>query len=84
MNIHIKNNNVDVETVDGKSFNPLGYYTLCSDNFLADGGVGFSKLNSMKYKKMTGFYVHDGLIEYIKKKGNVIDYKVDGRIVVEE
>ena len=45
MNIHIKNNNVDVETVDGKSFNPLGYYTLCSDNFLADGGVGFSKLN---------------------------------------
>ena len=38
----------------------------------------------MKYKKMTGFYVHDGLIEYIKKKGNVIDYKVDGRIVVEE
>ena len=83
MKIHIDGSDVDVDTVNGKNFDPRGHYLLCSDNFLADGGVGFSKLNSMKHKKMTGFYVHDGLIEYIKKNGS-IDYKVDGRIVVEK
>ena len=83
MNIHIKGNDVKIDKIEGKKFSPNSSYLLCTDNFLAGGGDGFSKLNSIKRKKYTGIYVHDGLIDYIKKKGR-IDYKVGDRIVLEK
>jgi 5'-nucleotidase/UDP-sugar diphosphatase len=83
MNMHINGTNVTIDKVKDKKFNPKSPYLLCTDSFLAGGGDGLNKLNNIKNKKYTGLYVHDGLIDYIKKNHN-IDYKVGDRIIIEK
>ena len=72
-------NEVIIHEVANKPFDEKAIYTLCSDNFLSNGGEGMDYLKNLASKTDTGFLVHDGLIEFIKAK-KIIEYDTHDRI----
>lgn len=73
-------------TLNGKPLDKNKTYKVATTDYLANGG---DRLDFLKDKKRANLQVtyRDAVIEYIKAetaKGNIIDAKLDGRVVKEE
>lgn len=84
MNIRIKEDNVVINDIQGQKIDANKQYTLCTSDYLVEGGDGFKTLFAFKgYKENTRIFVHDSLMDYVKKN-KIIEYKVDGRILLQD
>lgn len=68
-------------TKDGKPLDMDATYKLCTADFTAAGGDGYSMLKGSKVVYQTGEWMRDGLVAYIKAHPE-INPTVEGRITV--
>lgn len=57
-------------SIEGKTLNPLANYRVSANNFIADGGDGFSEFKKGK-EKVTGMSDIDALLNYLKAHPNL-------------
>lgn len=74
---------VTLVTVDGKPIDPAGKYTVASNNFMLDGGDGYSALGRGKtlIGLTDGKLMANEVMVYLRRLGTV-DAKVEGRSVL--
>ncbi|MEF3245030.1 MAG: 5'-nucleotidase C-terminal domain-containing protein [Caldisericaceae bacterium] len=71
---------VEVKLLDGTPIDPNKYYTVATNDFMAAGGDGYASLkNATSIKIVTGNYMRDDLVAYIKAHPKV-SKEIDGRI----
>lgn len=71
---------VEAKLLDGTPIDPNKYYTVATNDFMAAGGDGYASLkNATSIKIVTGNYMRDDLVAYIKAHPKVFK-EVDGRI----
>ncbi|GEM_PF-211215 len=71
---------VEAKLLDGTPIDPNKYYTVATNDFMAAGGDGYASLkNATSIKIVTGNYMRDDLVAYIKAHPKV-SKEVDGRI----
>jgi 2',3'-cyclic-nucleotide 2'-phosphodiesterase (5'-nucleotidase family) len=71
--------------IDGKPINPNSFYTLACSDYTANGGGEGEVLKAQQQTNM-GYLLRDAFVEFIQqitKQGKPIDWKVEGRITVQ-
>jgi len=66
-------------TVDDQPIDPARPYLVVMPDFLAEGGDGYTMLEQMQNKEMTGQVISDMVVEAFRTRGP-ISAKLDGRI----
>ena len=74
---------VDIFLPDGSKMDPAAEYTVSVNNFMADGGDGFTILKEGKERKVWTTDL-DALVDYIKSIEGPINAGIEGRIVLDE
>ena len=67
-------------TVDGKALAVTRTYLVATNNFLSDGGDGYSPFSDARERKDTGVLLRDAVAGYIGKHTPVAP-KIEGRII---
>jgi len=71
---------VDVKLADGTPLDPNKVYKVATNDFMAAGGDGYTVFkNAISIKIVTGNYMRDDLVQYVKLHPKV-SKEVDGRI----
>jgi 2',3'-cyclic-nucleotide 2'-phosphodiesterase/3'-nucleotidase/5'-nucleotidase len=70
----------DIYLENGKPIDPKADYTITVNNFMADGGDGFTVLKSGK-NRVTNMTDLDGFIKYFKSLPQPVTAKIEGRII---
>ena len=81
-----KDGKVVSATVDGKPLDDNKVYGVATNNFLLNGGDGFSIARNAKEVIITDVQIKEFMVDYIRSltaEGKEISYKADGRITVE-
>ncbi|WP_142303689.1 bifunctional 2',3'-cyclic-nucleotide 2'-phosphodiesterase/3'-nucleotidase [Neobacillus soli] len=77
--LSIGNKILDIYLPDGSKIDPKAVYTVAVNNFMADGGDGFTILKEGK-DRVTQKTDLDTLIDYVKAQKGPISSKIEGRI----
>ena len=81
-----KDGKVVSATVDGKPLDDNKVYGVATNNFLLNGGDGFSIARNAKEVIITDVQIKEFMVDYIRNltaEGKEVSYKADGRITVE-
>ena len=81
-----KDGKVVSATVDGKPLDDNKVYGVATNNFLLNGGDGFSIARNAKEVIITDVQIKEFMVDYIRSltaEGKEVSYKADGRITVE-
>ncbi|MDN3019018.1 bifunctional 2',3'-cyclic-nucleotide 2'-phosphodiesterase/3'-nucleotidase [Paenibacillus sp. BSR1-1] len=73
---------LDIYLEDGSLIDPEAEYTITVNNFMADGGDGFSVLKSGK-NRVTNVVDLDGFIQYFKSLPQPVSAQIEGRILID-
>ncbi|WP_307407578.1 bifunctional 2',3'-cyclic-nucleotide 2'-phosphodiesterase/3'-nucleotidase [Neobacillus ginsengisoli] len=71
---------LDIYLDNGTPINPTADYTITVNNFMADGGDGFTILKSGK-NRVTNVVDLDGFIQYFSSLKQPVSAKIEGRII---
>ncbi|WP_173060356.1 bifunctional 2',3'-cyclic-nucleotide 2'-phosphodiesterase/3'-nucleotidase [Neobacillus endophyticus] len=71
---------LDIYLNNGKPIDPKADYTITVNNFMADGGDGFTILKSGK-NRVTNMTDIDGFVKYFKSLHQPVTAKIEGRIM---
>ncbi|WP_144554172.1 bifunctional 2',3'-cyclic-nucleotide 2'-phosphodiesterase/3'-nucleotidase [Bacillus sp. X1(2014)] len=74
---------VDIFLPDGSKIDPAAEYTVSVNNFMADGGDGFTILKQGKERKVWTTDL-DALVDYVKSIEGPITAGIEGRIILDE
>jgi len=70
---------LDIYLEDGSLINPMANYSISVNNFMADGGDGFTVLKSGK-NRVTDVVDLEGFVQYFKSLPQPVSAKIEGRI----
>jgi 2',3'-cyclic-nucleotide 2'-phosphodiesterase / 3'-nucleotidase / 5'-nucleotidase len=72
---------LDIFLQDGKKIDPKALYSITVNNFMADGGDGFTVLKQGK-DRVTSITDLDAFVNYVKSLPQPISAKIEGRILL--
>ncbi|OIK16324.1 2',3'-cyclic-nucleotide 2'-phosphodiesterase [Bacillus sp. MUM 116] len=70
---------LDIYLPDGSKIDPIGEYTITVNNFMADGGDGFTVLKSGK-NRVTNKVDLDAFVDYFKTFTGPVSSQIEGRV----
>ncbi|MFD0826990.1 bifunctional 2',3'-cyclic-nucleotide 2'-phosphodiesterase/3'-nucleotidase [Neobacillus sp. M.A.Huq-85] len=73
---------LDIYLPNGSKIDPAGEYTITVNNFMADGGDGFTILKSGK-NRVTDKVDLDAFVDYFKSLPQPVSAKIEGRIMID-
>ncbi|WHY91252.1 bifunctional 2',3'-cyclic-nucleotide 2'-phosphodiesterase/3'-nucleotidase [Neobacillus cucumis] len=73
---------LDIYLPNGSKIDPAGEYTITVNNFMADGGDGFTILKSGE-NRVTDKVDLDAFVDYFKSLPQPVSAKIEGRIMID-